>query len=307
MKYYILNPEKGVFKEPGRGTTWNPDKFHSYSEEEAKSTRELHKFLILVREELIFKECEAFEGMLFDVKEKKFISFDGNYTKKISEAMLLYNDKHFRDILDVNSSRGDDSNNLLFIYCEDLIGAKNVKKIKKARKLNSLESATQEFFKGSEQSKELTFRSTKVFDGFSTVFRQWKANGTHCKYLHGYGVSFKIIFEGELDEKNWVWDFGGMKRAVGKIDGMSPKNWMDYMFDHTTIIAEDDPHLSYFTALSEIGALQLRILPTVGAERFAQYIFEKVDKFIEEETQGRVKVIEVEFKEHDKNSAIYSR
>ena len=57
------------------------------------------------------------------------------------------------------------------------------------------------------------FQSTKVFDGFSCVFRQWKAETTHCKYVHGYGVSFKVWFEGELDERNWVWDFGGMKRA----------------------------------------------------------------------------------------------
>ena len=69
--------------------------------------------------------------------------------------------------------------------------------------------------------------STKVFDGFSCVFRQWKAETTHCRYLHGYGVSFKLWFEGELDERNWVWDFGGMKRAKGQIDGMSPKAWMD--------------------------------------------------------------------------------
>ena len=34
------------------------------------------------------------------------------------------------------------------------------------------------------------FQSTKIFDGFSCVFRQWKAEETHCKYpLHGYGVS----------------------------------------------------------------------------------------------------------------------
>jgi 6-pyruvoyltetrahydropterin/6-carboxytetrahydropterin synthase len=55
-----------------------------------------------------------------------------------------------------------------------------------------------------------SFRSTKIFDGYSTVFRQWKAEGTHCKFLHGYGVSLKVWFEGELDERNWVWDFGGM-------------------------------------------------------------------------------------------------
>ena len=27
---------------------------------------------------------------------------------------------------------------------------------------------------------------------------------------------------------------------------MSPKAWMDYMFDHTVIIAEDDPYLEEF-------------------------------------------------------------
>jgi len=57
------------------------------------------------------------------------------------------------------------------------------------------------------------FQSSKVFDGFSTVFRQWKAKTTHCRFVHGYGISFKVYFEGELDERNWVWDFGGMKRA----------------------------------------------------------------------------------------------
>ena len=77
------------------------------------------------------------------------------------------------------------------------------------------------------------FQSSKVFDGFSTVFRQWKAETTHCRYLHGYGVSFKLYFEGDLDERNWVWDFGGMKRAKGKIEKMTPKEWFDHMFDHT--------------------------------------------------------------------------
>ena len=67
------------------------------------------------------------------------------------------------------------------------------------------------------------FTSTKVFDGFSTVFRQWKAETTHCRFLHGYGISFKLWFTGDLDERNWVWDFGGMKRAKGKIDNMTPK------------------------------------------------------------------------------------
>jgi len=158
------------------------------------------------------------------------------------------------------------------------------------------------------------FVSTKVFDGFSCCFRQWKATTTHCQYLHGYGVSFKVWFEGDLDERNWVWDFGGMKRAKTKIDGKSPKEWMDYMFDHTVLVAEDDPLLSEFKMLNNLpnlgnnnkGGLQLRIIPATGAEKFAEFIFNKLNPFVQEETNGRVKVKQVEFKEHGKNSAIYS-
>jgi 6-pyruvoyltetrahydropterin/6-carboxytetrahydropterin synthase len=150
------------------------------------------------------------------------------------------------------------------------------------------------------------FQSTKVFDGFSCVFRQWKAEGTHCRFLHGYGVSFKVWFEGEIDEKNWVWDFGGMKRANGTIDGMNPKAWMDYMFDHTTLIAEDDPYLEGWKAMDQHGLIQLRVIPHVGAERFAEFIFNKLNDFIKTETDGRVRITKVEFMENNKNSATYA-
>jgi len=150
------------------------------------------------------------------------------------------------------------------------------------------------------------FTSTKVFDGFSTVFRQWKANTTHCRFLHGYGVSFKVWFEGDLDERNWVWDFGGMKRAKTLIDGKFPKDWMDYMFDHTLICAEDDPALPDFRQLENIGIIQLRVIPATGAEKFAEYIYGKLNTFVREETEGRVRVKQIEFREHGKNSAIYA-
>ena len=150
------------------------------------------------------------------------------------------------------------------------------------------------------------FTSTKVFDGFSCCFRQWKATTTHCQYLHGYGVSFKVWFEGDLDHRNWVWDFGGMKRAKTLIDDMQPKAWMDYMFDHTVIVAKDDEYLDYFMKLEEYGIIQLRIVEATGAEKFAEFIFHKLNNFVKTETQERVKVKQVEFREHGKNSAIYS-
>jgi 6-pyruvoyltetrahydropterin/6-carboxytetrahydropterin synthase len=83
-----------------------------------------------------------------------------------------------------------------------------------------------------------------------TVIQQYFVNGELKEhivaFLHGYGVSLKVWFEGELDERNWVWDFGGMKRAKTTIDGMNPKAWLDYMLDHTTVIADDDPEIENF-------------------------------------------------------------
>ena len=149
------------------------------------------------------------------------------------------------------------------------------------------------------------FQSSKVFDGFSTVFRQWKAETTHCRFIHGYGISFKVYFEGDLDERNWVWDFGGMKRAKTQIDGKSPKEWMDYMFDHTLIVAEDDPFIKAFQQMEEAGVAQERIIPATGAEKFAEYIYNKLNKFVDTETEGRVRVTKVKFMEHGKNAACY--
>ena len=151
------------------------------------------------------------------------------------------------------------------------------------------------------------FKSTKLFDGFSCCFRQWKAKTTHCRFLHGYGVSFRVTFEGQLDHRNWVWDFGGMKRAKTKIDNMSPKEWMDHMFDHTVIVAKDDPEIHSFKALDHNGVIQLREVEATGAEKFAEFIFKKLSKFVYEETEDRVIIKQVEFMEHGKNTAIYER
>ena len=149
------------------------------------------------------------------------------------------------------------------------------------------------------------FQSTKLFDGFSTCFRQWRADGTHCKYLHGYGVSFRVWFEGDLDERNWVWDFGGMKRAKGTIEGKTPKEYFDWLLDHTVVVAEDDPYLNKFQEMNYFNLIQLRIVPATGAERFAEFLYNKIQSFIDDETEGRVRIAKIEFYEHGKNSAIY--
>ena len=54
------------------------------------------------------------------------------------------------------------------------------------------------------------------------------------------------------------------------------------------------------------GIVQLRLLEgPVGAEQFAKFIYGKLNTFVQEETNGRVKIVRVEFFENKRNSAIY--
>ena len=103
------------------------------------------------------------------------------------------------------------------------------------------------------------FRTTKTYDhteGLSCCFRQWRASHSHCRLVHGYALAFRFVFAThQLDERNWCVDFGGLKPL---------KTWLHQMFDHTMIVAEDDPCLPEFQKLADGGLVELRILPSVG-------------------------------------------
>jgi len=114
---------------------------------------------------------------------------------------------------------------------------------------------------------DLIYQSTKTYThahGYSCCFRQWRATHSHCSKLHGYALQVQLVFEGDLDERNWVQDFGGLKPV---------KAFLDDWFDHKTIIAEDDPMRGVFMDLEFKGILELRVMPAVGAEKFAEFIF----------------------------------
>ncbi len=90
-----------------------------------------------------------------------------------------------------------------------------------------------------------------------------------------------------------------------KIGGKSPKDFFTYLLDHTTIVASDDPYLDKFVQMDKDGIIQLRVLPATGCERFAEYLYRQINRFLKEETKGRVRAIKVEVYEHDRNSASY--
>jgi len=149
------------------------------------------------------------------------------------------------------------------------------------------------------------FISTKTFDNYSVALRQWKAQHSHCQLLHGYALEFKVWFssiEGEedkqLDEMNWIVDYGIFSR-----NGL--KEWLNHMFDHTTLIEKDDPQLETFKFMEELGLCHLRVMDSMGAESCAKLVFDKFNDVFSKTEGGRVKVVRVECFENSKNSSIY--
>ena len=140
------------------------------------------------------------------------------------------------------------------------------------------------------------YTSTKRFIGFPCTHRQWKAD-SHCKYVHGYSREFYFEFAcKELSEEFWVMDFGGLKEV---------KKWLEHMFDHTFLIAQDDPYLEKFQQMDKDGVIQLRIMPNPGMEGTAKFVYDNVNEMISKSTQGRVWVTKVEVRENEKNSAFF--
>jgi 6-pyruvoyltetrahydropterin/6-carboxytetrahydropterin synthase len=133
--------------------------------------------------------------------------------------------------------------------------------------------------------------------GLSAVFRQPNADHSHCHLLHGYSLAFTFTFAcKELDNKNWVVDFGGLKQL---------KAWLEDSFDHKLVVDKKDPALSTMIELEARGLAEVRVFDGVGAEKFAQHAYEFADNLVYEITNGRCWCVKVEVAEHGANSAIY--
>lgn len=146
----------------------------------------------------------------------------------------------------------------------------------------------------------MPYFSTKTYGhniGLSAVFRQPNADHSHCHLIHGYSLQFKFTFGCDnLDNKNWVVDFGGLKTL---------KKWLEDSFDHKTVLDAADPHLDKFRELEELGLCELTILDGVGTERFAYHAWAYADSLVREASNGRCWCESVECAEHGANSAIY--
>lgn len=130
--------------------------------------------------------------------------------------------------------------------------------------------------------------------GHSCAFRQWRAD-SHCNLIHGYALQFELQFgSSNLDEKNWVVDFGGLKEL---------KEWLKHMFDHTYLVAKDDPEMDTVLLLADRNLIDMRLVDAVGCERFAELTFDKASSIIADKYGDRCWVESVTVREHESNSA----
>jgi 6-pyruvoyltetrahydropterin/6-carboxytetrahydropterin synthase len=152
----------------------------------------------------------------------------------------------------------------------------------------------------------MAYRVTKTYGhdlGLSACFRQHRAT-SHCRFLHGYALSFKFTFEAdELDARNWVMDFGGLREL---------KEWLCQTFDHKLLIAADDPYREELDQLALYRLADPLLVHAVGCEAFARMAWDAASQLLMKwrtrevaPLRQGVQLIEVECREHGANGASY--
>lgn len=149
------------------------------------------------------------------------------------------------------------------------------------------------------------FVSTKTYGaerGLAVAYRQWRAD-SHCRLIHGYAMGFHFEFEcddNDLDARNWCVDFGGLKTLKDQLE-----DW----FDHTLLVAQDDPEFKTFEDLHNRKLCKMVVVERTGCEGLAKWLFEYMSEIWIPDNgyKDRVRMRMVEVRETPANSARYVR
>lgn len=147
----------------------------------------------------------------------------------------------------------------------------------------------------------MKYISTKTYKQIGPVaYRQWRAD-SHCNLIHGYALSFHFEFESDtLDARNWVVDFGSLKPLKQSLE-----DW----FDHTLLVALDDPKREDLLNLGKMGLAKITEVEKTGCEGLADFLYEYVNTIFlptygGKEISERVWCSKVEVRETDANMAM---
>ena len=121
----------------------------------------------------------------------------------------------------------------------------------------------------SNQTIQYKYTSTKEYvNAFPVAYRQWRSD-SHCNLIHGYAFSMKFYFgTNDLDARNWAADYGGLKEL---------KKTLEDQFDHTLIVAQDDPEMETFKLLQEKNMAKIVVLPALGCEALSDMLYKYVN------------------------------
>ena len=145
----------------------------------------------------------------------------------------------------------------------------------------------------------MRFSSAKTFGhdaGFSCAFRNWHA-ASNCNRLHGYALMVRVEFSANaLDYRSWVMDFGDVVRDVKPV--------LTNTFDHTVIMAADDPQKDWYEWGARTKLLRLITVEHVSVEAFAALAHESVRLWLQgSQYHPRVTCSRVDVWEHVGNQA----
>jgi 6-pyruvoyltetrahydropterin/6-carboxytetrahydropterin synthase len=158
--------------------------------------------------------------------------------------------------------------------------------------------------------------STKTYgpeQGFSVCYRQWRADrksgktsGTYskneipgCNALHGYSLGFYIEFECEtLDARNWIVDFASLRPF---------KEFLTENFDHTMLVAQDDPKFAIFEMLHKEELAKMVVVEATGCEALSKFLNEYLNEIFlpDHYPNSGIRCRKVEVRETPSNSAWY--
>jgi len=119
-------------------------------------------------------------------------------------------------------------------------------------------------------NRKYKFTTTKEYvDAFPCAYRQHRA-GTHCEKIHGYAFSMKFYFgSDDQDVRGWGGvDYGGLKEL---------KVFLEQLFDHTLLVATDDPEIELYREMQQRGICKLTELPGLGCENIADYLYRYIN------------------------------
>ena len=142
------------------------------------------------------------------------------------------------------------------------------------------------------------FHMRKVFGSLPCCHRSCANKGKRY-FLHGYERTFEIEFACAETEPGTglVLDPAALKEVLAALRRQ---------FDHTTLIALDDPDRDLFELLADRGVIDLRIMNNTGMEGSAAWVFDTVDSIVGRASRGRVWVSRIKVRESDSNGVTLS-